>query len=1101
MERSNLAFRCYLAIAAVGVSGYFLLPPATQNVALIVSNLVAVVAIVVSWRRRRLTPTSGWLLLAAFPAATAIGNIIYFVDDSILGVNPFPSVGDASFLAGYVLLAAGLLRIQHARATDRDTTAVLDVAIITVGFAAASWVFFMAPLLAESGTPLLERLVAVGYPVGDVLVLAVTARFFLTARRRGPVFAWLAGTVVVMLVADTLFAWLNLQDLYATGHPVDALILTYNLGWGAVALHRDAGDLTQAAPQRPARPTWSRLAALATASLVPAVVLLVQVLRGDLREIGVVAGAGLLLFLLVMARMSAIVLTLERVLRQRTALEREVAATTVERNRMASIVTSSSDAIVGLSLDGVVTSWNPAAERLYGRPAASALDEPQDIVTAEQFELLRSGFEGPATESPLVRAAADGSQEIQVERADGSTVPVSLTFSPIRTGQRLTGVSVIGQDVTERRRAEAALRDARAEALEASRLKSEFLATMSHEIRTPMNAVIGLTGLLLETSLDDLQRQYATGVQSASQALLVVINDILDFSKLEAGKVDLELRDFDPRSVVDEVGALLARDAEAKGLELIAYCVPDVPVVLTGDAGRIRQVLLNLASNAVKFTSSGEVVIKLQTTMGDDGSVLSRFEVADTGIGIPAESHQRLFESFSQADASTTRRFGGTGLGLAISLRLVEAMGGVIGLDSEAGVGSRFWFQLPLRLSASDDDRPAPHHGLRPGLRILVVDDNVTTGSVLSAQLTSWGADVDTVVDGTSALGLMNEALAQARPYDIAILDLVMPDLGGLQLAQAIAADSGLRRTRTLMMTSVLRVDAAALTRAGVDCWLTKPVATSTLRHQLEQLVSGPPPTAAESTVIHQDEVDERPRPRVLVVEDNALNQLVAEGVLIQLGYHPDLVANGAEALAAISGGEYAAVLMDCHMPVMDGYEATREIRRREGGGRHTPVIAMTASATTQDRERALASGMDDYVSKPIVVQVLAEVLERWIGQQPLSLPVLDLQRLATLRELGERRGADLVTKLVDLFERDATGAVAEIRAAVDEHDRAALEAAAHRLKGAASNLGVTRVAARCQRLESCASGAVGLDDTEVESLSDELQAALAALRSTRVAG
>ena len=701
-------------------------------------------------------------------------------------------------------------------------------------------------------------------------------------------------------------------------------------------------------------------------------------LRGDLQDAPVTAVAGIVLFGLVIARMAALVRALEGVLSQRRALEKEVAASTVELNRIASIVTSSRDAIVGLSLDGLVTSWNPAAEKLYRCPAEAVMNRPQEIFTPEQFARFRSDVDTATT------GAEARSEEIHFVRADGSTVPVAMTVSPIHNGDVLTGISVIGQDVTERHRAEAALKSARSEALEASRLKSEFLATMSHEIRTPMNGVIGLTGLLLETSLDDVQRQYTQGVQTAGEALLTVINDILDFSKLEAGKVDLELRDFDPRRLVAEVGGLLAREADNKGLELLAYCVPDVPAFLNGDVGRIRQVLLNLASNAVKFTSTGEVAIQLRTSQTADGVVMTHFDVTDTGIGIPAESHERLFESFSQADASTTRRYGGTGLGLAICLRLVEAMDGRIGLDSDVGAGSRFWFELPLAPAVGTAQHQPPVEELPTGLRVLVVDDNATNRLVLAAQLHSWNLNTDVVVDGRSALAALHHALGHGRPYDVAILDMGMPVMNGLQLAQAIAADPDLRNTRMLILTSAMRVDAPSLRQAGVNHWLTKPVASAALHRQLKLLMAQtPPPDRRPVPQTYPIRTQHQPLSRILVVEDNALNQLVAEHVLARLGYQADIVANGVEALAALSHDAYAAVLMDCHMPVMDGYEATREIRQHEDPSGRMPIIAMTASAMAEDRDRALAAGMDDYLSKPIAIQTLSDVLGRWTTRQP----------------------------------------------------------------------------------------------------------------------
>ncbi len=410
-------------------------------------------------------------------------------------------------------------------------------------------------------------------------------------------------------------------------------------------------------------------------------------------------------------------------------------------------------------------------------------------------------------------------------RKDGSTVPVALTMSPIFDGDTVLAISAIGQDISELKAKDAALRAAREEALAAreealqsSRLKSEFLSTMSHEIRTPMNGVIGLTSLLLETPLNDTQRQYAEGVAGSGEALLTLINDILDFSKLEAGKVELELADLDPRRLVEEVASLLAVEAHSKDLELVAYCHPEVPKLLVGDGGRLRQILLNLVSNAVKFTATGEVAISACAIRNAEGTALIRFQVVDTGIGLAAEAIPRMFDSFSQADASTTRRYGGTGLGLAISRKLSQAMGGEIGVDSDLGTGSTFWFQVPLPVS---DQSPVttdpPTHDALQGMPVLVVDDNATNRLVLESQLAAWGMRPDAIEYPQSVLARMRVAVTEGHPYAIAVLDMCMPDMDCLELASLISSDPVLACTRLILLTSTMEVDGADLEQAGVE--------------------------------------------------------------------------------------------------------------------------------------------------------------------------------------------------------------------------------------------------------------------------------------------
>jgi len=749
---------------------------------------------------------------------------------------------------------------------------------------------------------------------------------------------------------------------------------------------------------------------------------------------------------------------------------------------LATIVEQSSEAIWTKDLAGVITSWNSGAAAMFGYPPSEAMGRALNVAesTPEEEESRRRRLVAGEKFSYDARAMTRSSTSIDIQVA---VAPL------LDDANRCIGSIAVARDVTQHKRSEEALRLAREAAEAASQAKSSFLARMSHEIRTPMNGVLGMTELLLETGLTSTQRKYAETVQRSGQNLLGIINDLLDFSKIEAGKLELENVEMDLRRTIEDVVDLLAERAHSKGLELACSIPANLVTHVRGDPLRLGQVLTNLVGNAIKFTEQGSVVIRVSSVEETAKHVSMRFEVSDTGAGISLEAQTRIFDEFSQADGSTTRKHGGSGLGLAISKQLVGMMGGSIHVESALGAGSTFSFTSRFEkqeTQAQEDSRSAPM-GMLTGVRALIVESTAINRGILHSQMSNWGMTNRVAATPEQAVDLLSQAAARGAPYDIAIIDLGLPGMDALELARTIRVRAEIAKVRLVMLTR-RQVDIRNAREAGIDACLAKPVRQTVLYECLVNVMAGQsqepaaPPVAREPASAAPSKI----RGNILLVEDNLINQQVALGILQIQGYNVTVVNNGREALDAHSQGEFDLILMDCHMPEMDGFEATREIRGRERTftGKRVPVVALTANAMAQDREECLNAGMDDHLSKPFSMQTLQDMLDRWMpaaasapatAAQPAPRShakageVLDRQVLEQLSKVRTNGKPELLARVINLYLVESPKLVQKLKQAAGASDARAIARSAHSLKSSSANVGAKVLSGYCADIEASA--------------------------------
>ena len=680
---------------------------------------------------------------------------------------------------------------------------------------------------------------------------------------------------------------------------------------------------------------------------------------------------------------------------------------------------------------------------------------------------------------------------------DGGVGWVLTTKMPMRNPEgKIIGTFGVSKDITPLKEAEGQLAHARDAALESAKVKAEFLANTSHEIRTPMNAIIGMTGLLLDTSLNEQQRDFLTTIRDSADALLEIINDILDFSKIEAKKLEIEQVPFDLRESVESTIDLLAERAQSKGLSLACLIYEDVWTRVIGDPGRLRQILMNLVGNAIKFTEQGEVIVKVHPVSESTSRVDLLLEIVDTGIGIPEEAQAKLFQPFTQADGSLTRRYGGTGLGLTISKQLTEMMGGEISLESKLGQGSTFRIGLPFQKDTSGETM-TPQDELLTGLNVLIVDDNETNRQILNHQLRSRRVRTTEADSANTAMTLLQRQASTETPFQVVVLDCQMPDVDGLSLAKSIKDDLLFADVKIILLTSMGQpIDSEVWKRSGIDSCLVKPVKQSRLLETIVRVLTG----SEGRGVLPEAGPVEAKSLRILVAEDNSVNQKVILLQLKKLGYAADAVANGLEAVEGVRKIPYDVILMDCHMPEMNGYEATRAIRQMSGRTQLTRIIAVTANADPEERRKCLDAGMDDYLIKPINMEKLGNALGGIASDVGAAKGVAAASDTDAIVEgLKTFEDAAVIGELIDLFMSDAPEKIEQANQAIDAGDANETREAIHSLKGSARNLHAEALAKACETLErSAKKGNLSSAAADLKRIDEELQKVVSVLEAEK---